>query len=240
MMRRYTWKPDLPDHRDHIYRAGDMSGLPDKVDLRPKCLPVFDQGQLGSCTANALCGAVGFLHPKLTGSRLFVYFNERTIEGTVNQDAGAMIRDGVKSLNKLGVCPEKEWPYDIAKFKAKPPAKAFTDALGNTIASYERLKTEGDMLHCLAAGFPFVFGFTVYDSFESDEVAKTGALNLPTAGEKQLGGHAVMAVGYDRKAERIIVRNSWGPKWGQAGYFTMPFAYLTHRGMSDDFWTLRK
>jgi C1A family cysteine protease len=245
-MRHYTWKPDLPDARDHLYSAPRRlfgllaTPLPAAVDLRAKCPPVFDQGQLGSCTANALAGAMGFLHPGLIGSRLFVYYNERAMEGTIDQDAGAQIRDGVKTLAKIGVCPEAEWPYKVTKFKTKPAAKCFADAGAHTISEYQRITGLDAMLHCLASGFPFVFGFTVYDGFESDEVAKTGVLNLPTRGEKNLGGHAVMAVGYDLAAKRITVRNSWGAAWGQSGYFTMPFDYLTHRGLSDDFWTLRK
>jgi C1A family cysteine protease len=162
------------------------------------------------------------------------------MEGTVDQDSGAQIRDGVKTLAKIGVCPEPEWPYKITKFKTKPAAKCFADAGAHMISEYQRITSLDAMLHCLASGFPFVFGFTVYDAFESPEVAKTGILNLPAKGEKTLGGHAVMAVGYDYAARRIIVRNSWGKAWGQAGYFTMPFDYLTSRGLSDDFWTLRK
>jgi C1A family cysteine protease len=244
MKRRYTWKPDLPDHRDFLFESSALA-LPPAVDLRPQCPPVFDQGQLGSCTGNALAGAMGFLHRKLLNdetafSRLFIYYNERVIEGTVRQDAGAMIRDGVKSLANSGVCSETDWPYNIAKFKTKPSKKCFTDAAANKIAVYTRLSTLDDMLQCLAAGFPFVFGFTVYDAFESDAVARTGVLNLPAKGEQVLGGHAVMAVGYDMAAQRLIVRNSWGSGWGQAGYFTMPFAYVTNRNLSDDFWTLRK
>jgi C1A family cysteine protease len=237
-MRRYTWKPDLPDHRDHLYAAAPAA-LPAHVDLQPKCPPVFDQGQLGSCTANALAGAVAFVHPGLLGSRLFVYYNERSIEGTVAQDAGAQIRDGVKSLAKQGICQETEWPYVVSRFKRKPAARCYADAKPHAISEYQRLTTLDDMLHCLAGGYPFVFGFTVFDAFESDAVAKTGVLNMPTRGERNLGGHAVAAVGYDLAGKRFKVRNSWGGQWGQQGYFTMPFEYLTHRGLSDDFWTIR-
>jgi C1A family cysteine protease len=241
-MRRYHWRPDLPDHRDFLYSLHQpaATALPQQVDLRAHCPPVVDQGQLGSCTANALAGAMGFIHPGAPAfSRLFVYYNERAIEGTIGQDAGAMIRDGVKSLANQGVCPETDCPYNIARFTRKPTKKAYSDALKTKATSYLRLVTLDDMLQCLAAGFPFVFGFTVYDAFESEAVAKTGVLNMPGKGEKVLGGHAVMAVGYDMAARRLIVRNSWGADWGQAGYFTMPFDYITHRGLSDDFWTLR-
>ncbi len=96
------------------------------------------------------------------------------------------------------------------------------------------------MRTCLADGYPFVFGFTVYESFESATVARTGRANLPKPGEKVLGGHAVMAVGYNDKQKRFIVRNSWGTGWGKKGYFTMPYAYLDDRDLSDDFWTIRR
>lgn len=241
MTRKYTWKPDLPDHRDYIFTAAANTNYPPHVDLRAQCPPVFDQGQLGSCTANALAGAMGFIHKTASAfSRLFIYYNERSLEGTVRSDAGAMIRDGIKTLNKQGVCAESEWPYNIVKFRSKPTKKCYSDAEAATISSYQRLQTMDDMLQCLAGGSPFVFGFTVYDSFESAEVAKTGVLNMPTSGEKPLGGHAVMAVGYDLPSRRFIVRNSWGDQWGQAGYFTIPFDYLTNRTLSDDFWTVKK
>ena len=242
--RRYTWKPDIPDQRDYKYKKVKVA-LPTKVDLRTQCSPVEDQGQLGSCTANALVGALEFLELKNKVSfsdlsRLFVYYNERLIENTVNSDSGAMIRDGIKTLASQGVCSEPEWPYVITKFKSKPTSKCYTDALGHKISLYQRLNTLSDMKNCLAAGVPFVFGFTVYDSFESSTVAKTGVVNLPAKTEKVLGGHAVCAVGYDDSTNRFIVRNSWGTSWGQKGYFTIPYDYLANRNLSDDFWQIQK
>jgi C1A family cysteine protease len=173
-------------------------------------------------------------------SRLFIYYNERVIERTVRTDSGAMIRDGIKTLAKQGACPEKSWPYDIAKFAVKPPKVCYAEALNYQILSYARLNTLGEMRSCLADGFPFVFGFSVYEGFEAQKVAKTGMVEMPNAGEKMLGGHAVLAVGYDDSAKRVIVRNSWGPKWGIKGYFTMPYAYVADRNLSDDFWTIRR
>ena len=106
--------------------------------------------------------------------------------------------------------------------------------------SYQRVdRTLSQMKGCLADGFPFVFGFTVYDSFESAQVARTGALQMPKPREGVVGGHAVLAVGYDDKSERFTVRNSWGTSWGKRGYFTMPYSYLLTDNLSDDFWTIR-
>jgi C1A family cysteine protease len=138
------------------------------------------------------------------------------------------------------VCAEALWPYVISKFTAKPPVSCYKDGANHQITSYQRLLTVDEMRACLADGFPFVFGFTVYESFESATVARTGTANMPKPGEKVLGGHAVMAVGYNDKQKRFIIRNSWGTGWGKKGYFTMPYAYLDDRNLSDDFWTIRR
>jgi C1A family cysteine protease len=245
---RYGWIPDLPDHRDHLYAApaAIMAAIPTKVDLRPQCPAVYDQGQLGSCTANAIAAAMEFdqMKQKLADvfipSRLFVYYNERVIEGTVNSDSGAQIRDGIKSIGKQGACHEKLWPYDIAKFKTKPPAPCYKDGAKNTAILYQRLVQQMIQFKgCLASGYPFVMGFTVYESFESPEVAKSGKMPMPAAGEKVVGGHAVLAVGFDDSTQTLIVRNSWGPGWGMKGYFTMPYAYAASSNLASDFWTVR-
>jgi C1A family cysteine protease len=245
-MPSYGWKPDLPDARDYPYKAvrPTAAKLPTKVDLRPSASPIEDQGSLGSCTANALAGAMEFLmvkggQPYTDLSRLFVYYYERQMEGTVAYDSGAQLRTGIKVLAKQGACAESLWPYRTGKFQDKPPAACSKDAADRQITGYFRLSTLSDMRTCLADGYPFVFGFTVYDAFESAQVAKSGVLNLPKKGEAVVGGHAVLAVGYDDAKKRLLVRNSWGTGWGQKGHFTMPYAYASNTNLADDFWTIR-
>jgi C1A family cysteine protease len=245
-IQRYGWVPDLPDARDFQFSAPDevVASLAAKVSLRSKCPPVYDQGQLGSCTANAIAGAYEFdqlreHQPDFMPSRLFIYFNERTMEGTVDIDAGAMLRDGIKSVAKLGVCTEDSWPYDIAAFSEQPGTACYREALKHQAIVYRSVPQRLNMLQaCLATGTPFVFGFSVYESFESDEVARTGVVDMPKPKEKQVGGHAVVAVGYDNASQRFTVRNSWGRRWGQKGYYTMPYAYVTNPQLAMDFWAI--
>lgn len=248
-IKRFGWKPDLPDIRDHQFSCGFArlapEELPKSVDLRAHCPAVYDQGDLGSCTANAIGGAFEFCQLKekinvFTPSRLFIYYQERVMEGTVDSDAGAMIRDGIKAVNCYGVCPESVWPYNIDHFTCKPTSAAYQNATGHKAMAYQRLnQTITEMKQCLASGYPFTFGFTVYESFESETVAQTGLMPMPSPSDTVLGGHAVLAVGYDDDQKHVIVRNSWGPNWGVQGYFYMPYDYITNPDLADDFWTIR-
>lgn len=251
-INRYGWIHQHPDHRDFKYGALKLTAevpatLPALVDLRDKLPACWDQGQIGSCTGHGIAGALVFdeqfeKETFVMPSRLFIYYNERDMEGSISSDAGGQIRDGVKAIANLGFSDEKLWPYVENQFATKPPQAAYANGVTHKALNYFSLdNTKLDELKgCLAAGFPFIFGFTVYDSFEGPEVAKTGILNLPQATEQQQGGHCVLCVGYDDASKRFIVRNSWGTDWGQNGYFTIPYDYLTNPDLADDFWTIRK
>jgi C1A family cysteine protease len=244
-IKHYGWRPDLPDQRDYVFSLPAAIKLPPSVDMRPQCPPVLDQGQLGSCTANAIGSAYEFDQMKqnvaapFIPSRLFIYYNERVIEGTVSQDSGATIRDSVKAVAQYGAPPETLWPYKITKFTAKPPVKVY-----NAGKKYEAVKYQSvtqnlaAIQSALASGFPVVYGFSVYESFVAAPVAKTGVVPMPAAKEKLLGGHANMLVGYDDATSRFLSKNSWGTGWGMAGYFTIPYDYLTNPKLASDFWVV--
>jgi C1A family cysteine protease len=244
MNRKYGWHPDKPDHRDLRYSLAGFTqevDLPPIVDLRPKMPPVYNQGQTSSCTGNSLAAAFQYARQQQTiPSRLFIYYGERDLEGSIKTDGGAEIRDGIKVLANLGACDETVWPFDPAKIVEKPTDDAYAVAAKNTITKYERLDNRNIYMlkKCLADGAPFAFGFSVFDSFESQAVAQTGILNMPLPTESMVGGHAVLAVGYDTAKEHFIIRNSWGEGWGDKGYFYMPDAMITSTDMSDDFWAI--
>jgi C1A family cysteine protease len=256
------WIPDLPDHRDHVFSAplAHLHKLPPACDLRPKfTFAPYDQGRIGSCTANAIAGAIQFarahakLSPDFTPSRLFIYYNERKAEHTVPIDNGAQIRTGIKSVHKLGACRESTWSYDDtpadeetflfppgAKAAQTPSAEAYAEARDYKVVSYSRIpRSLPQMKSCLVAGFPFTVGFSVYDSLYDANGDPKRDVPLPAAGEAAIGGHAVLAVGYDDGTQRFILRNSWGATAQDGGYFTLPYAYLADSDLSDDFWTIR-
>merc|ERR1711998_317379 len=243
--RTYGWRRDLPDKRDLRYAPSGDAVKSSSVDLRSKCPAVYNQGHLGSCTANALAACFQFAEldqnvaEPWMPSRLFIYYNERAMEGTVSNDSGAVIRDGVKSLNSVGVCPESEWPYDEAKFALRPPAACYDAARRDRVLRYRKVKQDlYDLKHCLETERkPIAFGFSVFESFESDAVAKTGRMPMPdVTSESLLGGHAVCAVGFSDAHEAFIVRNSWGAEWGESGYFYMPYKFIIDPDFASDFW----
>jgi C1A family cysteine protease len=244
----HGWIPDLPDHRDYYYAPPTklLRALPARVDLRPSCPRVYHQRRLNSCTANAIAAAIQFdkmkqAHPEsFMPSRLFIYYNERALERSILSDSGARIRSGIKTVAKRGVCHERSWPYRPNKFRHRPRKNCYAEAAKHPSVTYHRVHRKlAQLKACLAAGYPFVFGFTVYESLHSKKVEQSGRASLPTARDKVRGGHAVLAVGYDDANRRFIVRNSWGSRWGMRGYFTMPYDYVTNRHLSQDFWTIR-
>ena len=215
--------------------------IPLKIDLRYQFPPVYDQGNLGSCTANALCGVIGFEEPTIKGSRLFLYYNERMLINTVNTDSGAYLYDGIATLKEYGICQESEWEYDITKFADKPPEECYKNALSYTALQVQNISNNmTQMKYCLINNDPFVVGIAIFSSFESIQVARTGMVPMPTRKDKLLGGHAVVCVGYDDTKKVWIMRNSWSSRWGNRGYFFLPYAYLLNPSLSSDLWCIQK
>jgi C1A family cysteine protease len=256
-VRRFGWRPDTPDARDRRFSHESVlrrlrQRLPAKVDLRTLNLhtPVFDQGDLGSCTANAIGKAYEFAQRKqgLTDyapSRLFIYYGEREIEGAINYDSGAEIRDGLKVVNKLGAPHEALWPYTIRRFTVKPTPDVYADGEQHQALGYAAVQVSTTAVKAaLAAGFPIVIGFTVYSSFY--DIGADGFMPIPKPKESVEGGHAVLCVGYqrmkapwDRYAKDYgIYLNSWGAGFGDAGCFYAPLGWMCSRTNADDFWTL--
>lgn len=236
----YGWRPDLPDQRDKRFSRPRITRLPASISLRDRVGPVLNQGELGACTAHAASTAFAFLHPGFSLSRLKLYFDERAIEGTIREDAGAYLRDAVKVLNKIGAAREYLWPYRVERFADKPTSQATADAARHRIAKYMRVAPV-DYRACLAAGFPFIIGFSVYEGFESAETERTGRVRMPKKTEQLLGGHAVCVIGYATKwrERHYEVRNSWGDDWGDEGNFWIPARFLENLDLADDGWTIR-
>ena len=240
--RIFNLKKDPVDKRDFLFK-NEVRLLNIKrpyVNLKKKMSPVEDQGQLGSCTANAFAGNLEYLYLQkknfFNASRLFIYYNERAYINSINEDSGAYLRDGIKSLVKYGVCNETTWPYYTDRFKIKPSDRAYTEAKAQTISKYMRIQTVEEMKQCLSDGFPFVFGIDIYESFMTARVEKSGNVKMPLKNDVLLGGHAMLCVGYYESTQRFLVRNSWGSEWGRDGYCTIPFEYMKS---ADDIWTIR-
>lgn len=246
----FGWHPDTPDHRDYRALEPHAVSIPKTVDLSQYAGPILNQGQLGSCTANGIAGVMEWLNAKREQpvemiSRLFQYYNTRLDEGTVNSDSGGTIRGAVKAAATYGECPESEWPYYISKFTDKPTEPCYSDATSDKALLYWRPRSDpfpGAL--CMANGFPSVFGFVVYESFET--VGNSGVMPMPEPGERVIGGHCVWQRGYSYVAEKywpagtIKCPNSWGKDWGQNGLFYMPIAYAQQQSLASDFWTIRK
>jgi C1A family cysteine protease len=246
-MRKYLLKKDPIDLRDKVFRSTRFQSpehLPKDVDLRAQFMECADQGQLGSCTGNGIGAFLehvyGYTDVAQRIARLFIYYHERLMENTVNEDAGAIIRDGMQVIQKIGAPFETDCPYDISKFTQAPSAKAEADAAQHKITEYHRVNDLNGLKAALAEGLPVVIGVTVYESFESQQVAETGKVPNPKRGEQVLGGHCMLAVGYKDTGKTgrsgyVIVRNSWGTGWGDNGYCYIP--YTVFNKIIQDMWT---
>jgi C1A family cysteine protease len=265
------WLPDFPDFRDYTASHGEIEPLlaqtnvpktaapPAKKDLSQWCSPIEDQGQLGSCTANAAVGLYEYFERRsyggyLDGSRLFVYKTSRNLLHWTG-DSGAFIRSAMAALVLFGLPPEEYWPYDIQKFDDEPSAFCYSFGQDFKATKYLRLDPHGttaeevidQIKNYIASGFPSMFGFTVYSSIA--QAGTDGKIPLPAAGEKVEGGHAVVAIGYDDTLEvknvasgakstgAFKIRNSWGAGWGANGYGWLPYEYVA-AGLAQDWWTL--
>jgi C1A family cysteine protease len=264
MARQYPLKREKENERDFKY-ASSESELPESIDLREFCPPVFDQGELGSCTANAGTAAYMMLKKINTEhSRLYLYYEERRLEGTTDEDAGASMRSVGMALNKIGICTEELWPYIEKKFAEDPPNEADSDAINHRITAYKKLLSSTAIKHYLAEKHgPVLIGMEVYESFE--HISRDGFVPMPdTSDELLLGGHAVLVVGYDDNLKKqnkawnllkkivkiftgsngnteentgyFIVLNSWGTDWGDKGYFYLPYTFMEKHAF--DFWVL--
>jgi C1A family cysteine protease len=245
---KYHWRRDPVDTRDHIFKTpAPTTPPPSIVDMRNYASPIENQGNLGSCTGNAIAGQIELIQRKVNPakgqdvSRLFIYYQERLLEGTIRYDNGAYIRDGIKACYTWGAPLESLWPYIINRFALKPSNAAYADALRRKVTSYQRCTNFSSVKSALAAGYPVTVGFDVYSSFEGTANTNTGMMPYPnTRTEQYLGGHAVCIVGYNDNLAggRFICRNSWGSNWGNNGYFYMPYQVIQNANMSNDFWAI--
>jgi C1A family cysteine protease len=211
-----------------------------KVDLRNKLNISYDQGRLGSCTANALCYSFIFNDPTFSPSRLFLYYNTRLLDGTILIDNGSTLTQSINALIKYGVCSENNNPYVISKFKNKPSNISYVEGLEHQVISASKvLQTLDGLKDCLKSNQPFVVGILIYSSFESLTTFKRGIVTMPNVKkERLLGGHAVTCVGYNDVTQVWIMKNSWGSKWGDNGYFYLPYNYLLSKSLAGDIWKI--
>lgn len=244
--RLYGWKPSLPDARDQYAFAQegviDTLDIPDVFSLRDELPAVLDQGQLGSCTANALAGLMQY-HSIQTGtdmgvpSRLFIYYQERLREGTLTTDSGAYGRDGFASLRAVGVPVESLWPYDISQFTEKPSQEAYDGAGAHKIHHYTHARTNlKEVQSLILKKRPVAFGFSVPACFEGEQCMSTGVMPMPVKGEQYIGGHEVYAMGWKEIDGELYIecRNSWSASVMDEGNFWIPASFL-FGGYASDF-----
>lgn len=261
-IQRLGWKPDLPDHRDFIFKPGmDAKSVPGTHSLVPLMPPIFDQMQLGSCTGNGWARIMQYMamqEGELAAtdflSRLFIYYYERVIENSVGEDAGAEIRDGAKVVANYGAPPESLWPYSDANpgpFSQEPPQSVQDAAKKLEALQYQRVQVGGPgapMRSAIAEGYPIVIGFPVPDYFENPSVWDPSSgqpLPVPGPNANIIGGHCVVLTGYDFTGRNFPpyfeADNSWGPGWGMGGRFRFHYRwFLPDESQAGDMWIVKK
>lgn len=243
--RRYACLSDLRDFRDVDYtRAVRGNAVPVKSDLWKYDPGARDQSTLGCCTGEGGRDLMRYLSlvvgHDVEFSPLDLYRKERVIEHTIAEDSGATVRDCMKVLQKYGVCEESFFPFDVSKFTHKPSPAAVANAATHKITAYRRLNSLDDVKAAIASGSPVVFGISVYESFESDAVAKTGIVPMPKTHEQLLGGHCMCLFAYDdgpKGKGYVTALNSWGTSWGDHGRCHLPYDYIANKRLCGDLWT---
>lgn len=244
---KFGWKPSVHKDTDPRFQmvhaqAVDIS-LPEKIDLRKLCPAIYDQGNLGSCTANVTGAMCEMLlkkqgRPTYTPARLALYYWSRQLEGSVADDAGCTIESAMSVMHDKGVPNESLWNYRPAALAVKPWPSVEEDASKHK--SSLPMRVDRDLLaikYILSLGTPIAIGMYVYSDMIGRNVADTGVVPMPRKSTQQvLGGHAVLIVGYFESTRQFIVRNSWGDRWGDYGYFYLPYEYVLDPELSDDFW----
>ena len=239
--------PEDPRDKKFALIAAPQLSEPRIVDLRHLDMPIWDQGSMGSCTGQSWAALHDFLRRKTLNnkgvfkpsSRLFIYNCERIGSNTLHEDSGANMRDGGDVLHDLGVCPEKMFDYKHDNLYKMPTGEMYSEAAAHKNSTYYALDTVREMRHCLQEGYPFVFGFAVPNEFMGFTMASKGRMPINDWYSDQQGGHAVMCVGYDDEKREFIVRNSWGPDWGDKGYFYMPYSIMQNAATTFNQYTLR-
>jgi C1A family cysteine protease len=233
-VRQFLLKSSPRDDRDWIYQRSDLTPQP-KVDLREWDSAVDSQLDLGSCAGNAMANAYELQVRRQAPenfvelSRLFIYYNARAIDNSINQDSGAYLRDVVKAVQDHGICKEALWPYNVENFAVRPSAESFEDARPRSLRNYYKLDTIEDIVDALSQLRPVIFGMEIYDSFMRVNT-ENPVVPMPATDEQRHGGHAMCMVGYRLPEQQFLAKNSFGTAWGDQGYCWIPFEYLEQQG----------